>query len=143
MAGYFKKRRRAPAGPNKNERKVMRRVENEGRDRVAGTLRNHYPSAQKLSIRLLFLSPQHQTLGEETRAFEPDDSCDFALSCPGRCGVGSFNLQAKVDSVVTNRQAVSESSGKCQEPLYGGSPEICGCELRCKMEVVYLPEDAA
>ena len=142
MAGYYKKRRRGPAGPNKNEQKVMRRMESEGRGDAAGTLQARYPAAQKLSIHIVFLTPQHQTLGEETRTYAANDTIDFDAPCPGRCGVGSFNLEAKVNSVITSRQTVSESNGKCLEPLYGSSSDSCGCELKCRMEVVYLPEPA-
>lgn len=143
MPGYFKKRRRPRAGPNKNEEKVLRRKELEGRERAAGTLQERYPSVERLSIQLVFLSPQHQTLEQDTRVFGQSDPCDFQVSCPGRCGVGSFNLEAKINKVVTDRQTTSESSGKCQEPLYGGSSDLCGCELRCKMEIDYLPDPVA
>jgi len=143
MPGYFKKRRKAAPGPNKNEQKVLRRRELENRDRVAGTLGNRFPSVERLSIELVFLSPQQQTLDRQSRSFEAADVCDFGVSCPGRCGVGSFNLEAKVEKVVTAGEASSESSGKCQEPMYGGSGEVCSCELRCKMSVTYLPEEPA
>ena len=142
MPGYFKKRRRVRAGPNKNEQKVQRRLELENREQAAGTLQSRYPAVQGLSIHLVLLTPQHQILNEETRAFGPGDALDLEVPCPGRCGVGSFNLGAKVDSVITSRQERSESGGKCQEPLMGGSAELCGCELKCRMEVVYTPDDA-
>jgi hypothetical protein len=143
MPGYFKKRRRTPAGPNKNEQKVQRRLQSENREQSADTLQGRYATVQQLSIHLVLLTPQHQTLNEEKRVYGAEDVIDLAVPCAGRCGAGSFNLQAKVDSVIGSRQTVSDSSGKCQEPLYGGSSEICGCELKCKMEIVYTPEDVA
>jgi hypothetical protein len=142
MPGYFKKRRRAPIGPNKNEQKVQRRLQNESREQSADTLQGRYPTVQQMSIHLVLLTPQHQTLNEETRTFGAGDTLDLDVPCPGRCGVGSFNLGAKVESVIGSRQERSESGGKCQEPLMGGSSELCGCELKCRMEVVYTPEDA-
>ncbi len=134
MARFFKKRR-ADAGPSKNELKARR-----GRDTGGPSLAARYPSVQKLEVRLEFLGAQAQVLEQESRAFGPGDECRFTAACPGRCGAGRFDLAAKIDAVVAARQTASESRGLCQEPLYAGSPENCGCELRCSIQAEYIPE---
>ena len=136
----FKKRRYAP--PNKNEEKVKRSINAEYRAQSAGTLGSRFPQVERLSVRLTFLSPQQHILGEETRTFKPSDISNFIALCPGRCGGGSFNIEAKIEEVVTARLPSSESGGKCQQTLYAGSPDICACELKCKMEASYFPEKA-
>ncbi len=137
MAGYFKKRRRASSGPGKNEQKVLRRKELESQQRAAGGFGGPFPSGQRFLLQLVFLTPQQQTLDQQTRVSDSSQPYDLRVSCPGRCGVGSFNLEAKVDEVVATHQTSSESLGTCQEPLYGSSTDLCGCKLRCKIEVVF------
>ena len=139
MAGYFKKRK-GPSGPNKNEQKVMRSREQQSRGR--STLSSRFSTVRKITVKLDFLSPQQHVLGQEARTFGSDDACDFTVSCPGQCGVGAFNLAAKVEQLVTVRQAACDTGGKCQEPLYAGAASVCGCELKCRIEVEYLPEAA-
>jgi hypothetical protein len=139
MPGFFRKTRRRPAaGPNKNEQKVLRN------EREARTLplRTVYPSVHQLSIQLDFLSPQQHILGQETRVLNASDVCDLKVPCPGRCGNGSFDLQAKIDKVIQSKQGYVESSGKCELPLYLGASEVCGCTLRCKIKVSYVPDAA-
>lgn len=142
MAGYFKKRKRN-AGPNKNEAKVSRGKEIESLGMSGNSLASRYPTVLRLSIKLNFLSRQGHVLGEDTRAFGPQDSCDFSAPCPGSCGVGDFNLAAKIASVVANRQPVFESKGVCQQRLFAGSNDVCGCQLSCRGEVSYAPIPAA
>ena len=136
---YFK-RRRGSGGPSKNEKKVMRSREEERQSRAGGTLAQRYPYVKRLVVHLEFLSPQKHPLSQETRAFEPADICKFSVSCPGRCGDGSFDLAGKIDAVILAEQTASESSGKCPKPLYAGAAETCGCELKCRLEVSYLPK---
>jgi hypothetical protein len=133
MPQPFKKKRRAAPGPSKNEKKVMR----EKLARAAGTLREVYPSVQSLTVDLEFFTPQHHSLERQTRSFSPSDLCDFVVRCPGRCGQGSFDLSAKLKSVIESRQTASESKGVCMEPLFDGSKEPCGFELRCSIKAVY------
>ena len=140
MADYYKKRR--IAGPSKNEQKIQREREQENRIRSAGTLRTRFPSVDHLRVALEFRGPQQQVLGSEVRDFKPQDACNFSAACPGQCGVGSFNLEAKIEKVIEGREMHSEGTGKCQEPLYAGAASVCGCELKCKIEVSYLPEPA-
>ncbi|MBI5624268.1 MAG: hypothetical protein HY924_10845 [Elusimicrobia bacterium] len=138
---YFKKRRNP--GPSKNELKVQRNEEEDRRTRSGDTLARRFPDVQRLSIRLEIRGPQSQLFSEESRVFNPPDRCNFAVACPGRCGGGTFNLEAKLESVLDSRQTASESSGVCQNPIYAGAAEVCGCRLSCKIEASYKPEDPA
>jgi hypothetical protein len=139
MAFYGK--RRKPAGPSKNEQKVQRN-EAEAR-RHSGNMSQRFPQVERLTISLQFLTPQGQILEEQKRVFKGSDAPDFSAPCPGRCGGGKFNLDAKVAGVVEARQPAAEATGLCQEPLYANSPDSCGARLQCKIEVSYLPEPAA
>lgn len=138
MADYYKKRR--IAGPSKNEQKIQRERENADRVRSAGTLKTRFPTVEHLIVALEFRGPQQQVLGSEVREFRPQDACEFSAACPGQCGVGSFNLEAKIEKVIESREPRSEGAGKCQEPLYAGAASVCGCELKAKIEVRYVPE---
>lgn len=138
MAFYGK--RRKPAGPSKNEQKLQRAEAEARRVRSAGSLADHFPQVERLIVSLQFLSPQGQVLSEEKRVFLPAEAYNISAPCPGRCGVGNFDLEAKVSNLVETRQPGAEASGVCQEPLYAGSPDVCGTKLQCKIEVVYLPE---
>ena len=141
MARYFKKRR--PVGPSKNEEKLQRSREAEARERSLGRLADTFPQVTRLSVQLELLSPQNAPLSErETRVFNPDDKCDFSVPCPGRCGQGSFNLAAKLQAVVEAHEPASQSSGTCQEPLYAGSPDVCGVRLNCQIEVRYAETES-
>jgi hypothetical protein len=133
MPTPFKKKRRQAAGPNKNEMKVMR-----GKlTRSAGALKDVYPSVQSLTVELEFFTPQQHSLDRQTRLFHPSDLCNFLVPCPGRCGRGSFDLSAKLKSVIENRETRSESRGVCAESLFDGSKEPCGIELRCLIKTVF------
>ncbi|MFA6318057.1 MAG: hypothetical protein WC943_11610 [Elusimicrobiota bacterium] len=136
---YFKKRRNA--GPSKNELKVARASEVERRARMGGTLGARFPMVLRLSIRLAITGPQGQLFSEETRSFGPADKCGFEVSCPGRCGGGRFDLDTKLAAVLNARETASESSGVCQNPIYAGASEVCGCRLACKIEASYKPEE--
>lgn len=137
MAGYFK-RRPAP-GPSKNEQKVSSRRDADSRAKSAEALGHRYPTVQKMTIKLQFVSPQQHVIDQQTRAYNPQDQYDFSVPCPGRCGDGAFDLAAKIDGIVEKREPMSESSGACQKPLYAGAAEVCGLQLKCRIEVQYLP----
>ena len=139
---FFKKRRRSPAGPNKNQKKIMRGQEASRMAHSAGVMGEKFPSVNQLSILLDFMTPQQYLIDQQTRVLTPADPCDLLVPCPGRCaGEGSFDLLGKIKSVVDSRSTHSESSGVCRQPLYPGSPDLCGSHLRCKIEVSYLPEE--
>ncbi|MFA6091455.1 MAG: hypothetical protein WCU88_00875 [Elusimicrobiota bacterium] len=138
MAEYYKRRAKR-SGPNKNEQRVQRSREAAVRARSASLLSDIYPSVQKLSIHLEFSLPKQPAFEHKDLSFTPSDVFDCAVACPGRCGTGAFKLAAKLQSVIEARQTVSESSGACQEPVFAGSSEACGLQLRCKIEVSYFP----
>lgn len=138
MAGFHKKRR--IVGPSKNELKLQRGEAEERRARSAGTIAQRFPQVERLTITLSFLSPQSAPLGDEKRVFKTSDAPDFSAPCPGRCGGGKFDLEGKVSAVLDARQPVAEATGVCQQPLYAGSPDVCGARLQCKIEATYLPE---
>jgi hypothetical protein len=140
MAQFFK--RRARASPNKNEEKVQRSREAASQANFAGVLGQRFPTVERLSVQLEFVNPQSHSVEHQTRLFSASDSCDFKVPCPGRCGQGSYDLAGKIQAVVDAHESSSEGNGICQEPLYAGSPEVCGYQLKCKIEVRYLPQPA-
>lgn len=138
MAGHFKKRR-GPQGPNKNEQKVLRARDAEDQARREGLLGARFPSLKQLRIRLTFLDAKQRVLEERALSFAPSDAARFSAPCPGRCGRGAFDFAGKVAETIGTGLASSDSGAVCAEPLYAGSPEKCGCEVRCRMELDYLP----
>ena len=138
MAGYFKPKRRRSAGPNKNEQKVMRGRSAENQARFAALLKDRFPNVQRLTVELNFFTPQEELYEQQTRAFDAQSKCDLAVPCLGRCGGrGSFDLAAKVKSVVDARQERSDGHGVCREPLYAGATDVCGFKLHAKIQVEY------
>ncbi|MFA6028474.1 MAG: hypothetical protein WC969_01340 [Elusimicrobiota bacterium] len=137
MANFFRKRKRTP-GPNKNELKVMR-----GRDPHQSRLQDRFPSVEKLSIHFSFATDRGQLLGEEDRVYSADDGCDFRVECPGRCGSGVFSVEKKVDESANARLPVTELSATCAQSIGAGSSELCGCVLKCRIEMRFAPEPVA
>lgn len=132
---YRKKKRNT--GPSKNEEKIERGRQAEAMNRQSNSLGARYPSVNNLVVHLAFLGAQQQSLGEETRKYGQNDPCDFAVPCPGMCGVGSFDLAAKISAVIGNQEERSEGGGTCQERLHAGTGPACGCSLKCRVEVSY------
>ena len=138
MAGYRKKRR-GPQGPNKNEKKVMRSRDAEKQAIIAGSLKERFPFIKHLNIHLVIRGAQQQLLDEKSLSLGPGDPCLFSVPCPGRCGNGSFDFSGKVEETVKALLPASESSAKCAKPLFAGASEVCGCEIKCRMELDYFP----
>ena len=136
MPGIYRKKRRN-AGPSKNEEKVERARQAERLQGGANLLSVRFPDVQSLTVKLTFSGAQGQFLADESRTFGPQDPCSFAVPCPGRCGVGSFDLAAKIGAIVTNHELESRSSGVCQEKLFAGAADMCQCKLDCVVTVVY------
>lgn len=136
MPGPYRKKRRV-VGPSKNEERVERSRREEALTRSSNSLGARFPDVRSLVVKLSFFGAQGQSFGDETRKFGPEDPCLFAVPCPGRCGVGSFDLAAKIAAVLTNHEPASQGSGVCQEPLAAGSAAKCECRLDCAIEVVY------
>ncbi|MBI4377063.1 MAG: hypothetical protein HY549_11510 [Elusimicrobia bacterium] len=130
MASFGK--RRPKPGPSKNEQKALRTE----RARLAALLKDRYPSLQRLTIQLEFLTPQKQSFDRQKRELSPDSVCDLSVPCPG-CNSGSFDLAAKVQAVIVAHEALSESGGICQERAFAEAKAICGFELRCRIEALY------
>lgn len=139
MAGYYKKRR--SAGPSKNEQKVARAQDAKNQLR-SGALGQRFPRLSRLKMQLVFMNAQQHLLDEKTVTLGPNDAFTFTAACPGRCGQGSFDIGARVELAITKAQPACEATAKCQQHLYAGSTELCGCELRAKMEFEYLPVPA-
>lgn len=136
MATYFKKRKKG-TGPNKNEQKVMRG------NQARSPLGSRFPSVKQLRVHLVFLDAQQNILDEKNLTLAPGDSCFDVESCPGRCGKGSFNFSPRIDTAVKAGLPVVESSEKCAQALYANSPDVCGCEAKCRMEFDYFPAPPA
>lgn len=142
MAGFFKKRKVAH-GPNKNEQKVMRGRRAEDEARQAGVLGARFPFLKNLRIHLVFLDANQRMIDEKRLALRSTDAAIFSVSCPGRCGQGTFDFSGKVAEAVDRRLPVSECGAKCGEPLYAGSAETCGLQIKCRLELDYLPAPSA
>mgnify|MGYP001590435103 CR=1 FL=1 len=140
MARYFRKRRKNQ-GPNKNEEKVQRAEDARNQERSGG-MGTRFPAVKQLRIHLAFMSAQKHILEEKDFNLGPADACVVTAACPGRCGSGSFDFTEKLIQAVQARQAVSECGAKCPLPIYAGSAEACGCEVRCRMDVDYFPAPA-
>lgn len=134
MPGPYRKKKRV-VGPSKNEEKVERARQAELMSRGSNSIGTRYPQVRALKVLLSFTGAQGQSLGEETRTYGPQDPADFTVSCPGMCGVGSFDLASKVAQVVESLSEVSEGTGICKESLQTGQP--CGCSLKARLEVSY------
>lgn len=134
MPAQYRKKKRV-AGPSKNEEKVERHRQAELMGRSTNSLGARYPDVRKLTVTLTFTGAQGQNLGEESRSYGPQDPADFAVPCPGMCGVGSFDLAGKVAQVLESRLESSEASGVCQQKLQTGSD--CACALKVRLEVAY------
>ena len=134
-APYRKKKRNV--GPSKNEEKVSRAKELASLSRPSNSLGSRFPGVTRMTVRLEFISNHQQLLSQETRVFGPSDSCNFSAPCPGTCGVGDFDLAGKVAKVVESRQGLVETSGLCQERLFAGSKDLCGTQLKCRLEIEY------
>ncbi len=130
MARYG--RRRKP-GPSKNEKKVQRRGE---ADQTSGApLGRVFPALSRLSIRLVLTDARGAAVKEESLDFGPGDVCNLAFACPGVCGVGKFNLTARIERAVTEGETRFEASAPCGSPRYGTVNEPCGSTIKCTVEL--------
>lgn len=130
MARYG--RRRKP-GPSKNEKKVRRRGE---ADQGSGALlRQVFPALSRLSIKLAFTDARGAVVKEEAFDFGPADACNLAFACQGVCGVGKFNLTARIERAVTEQETAFEASAPCGSPRYGTVNEPCGSTIKCTVNL--------
>jgi hypothetical protein len=143
MPGYFKKRR-VNQGPNKNEEKVRRAEAAANKDRGAQLLGQRFPNVSKLTLRIRFHAHGQDIRPPETLVLEPNAPLRTRIPCPGKCAEnGSFELGPTIETAVAGQKARAEGNAACQETLYAGLPETCGCQLNCVIELAYRPEPAA
>ncbi|MEK6544327.1 MAG: hypothetical protein AABZ44_07845 [Elusimicrobiota bacterium] len=138
MANFFRKRRIKPKS-NKNEQKVMRGIDSDRSGRSQGTLASLYPTVRRLTIAVKYLSVQSQVLDESTQELSVESPSSLSFPCPGRCGLGSFDLVSVIGEAVDSRKESVQDSQKCQEAVYSDSHNACGCELKYKIDIVYFP----
>jgi hypothetical protein len=129
----YRKRRILPA-KNKNDAKVKRR-KGDVQQPSLGTL---YPNVKQIEIGLQFYDARGNFLDEMDMIVGQDDEADFRVDCPASCGDGRMDLEAKIKEVVSRNQTKADAKGRCNRTLYPGSPDICGTELRCTIDVTYL-----
>ena len=128
----YRKRRIRPA-PNKNAAKVRRRQATENLPPLDAV----YPQVESLSVDLRFFNSRGDSLSERRAEFGPSDPADFEVRCPGLCGDGRMDLAGKIDEIVRRGETETEARGKCMRPLFLGSQDLCGHELRCRIRVAY------
>lgn len=92
---------------------------------------------ERLTVALRFLTPQGAILGEKSFNLGPDGQVDFHVECPGPCGDGQMDLGGKIADVIGRGETQSEGRGQCAQILYAGSPDTCGCQLHCQIQVTY------
>lgn len=143
MPAFFKpKRRRGPAGPNKNQQKVLRRAEAERGARSAGILKERFPSVTSIALHLSFITPQAEVFEERSRTIGAGDVCDFSAPCPGRCGGerGSFDLSEEIKTALDSRRERAEGRLVCQETMNIGTTGVCDFRLEWKSVITYAAE---
>lgn len=128
----FKKKRRQKT-INKNDEKVRRLQAIQDRPAMSVL----YSEVERLSVQMDFYSPQGHLLLQQTREFNPSDTIDFAAPCPGRCGDGRMDLEGKLVSMIQRHETSSQSRAQCGQTFTAGSSDLCGCELRCNIDISY------
>ncbi|HVC08694.1 MAG TPA: hypothetical protein VNH15_01995 [Elusimicrobiota bacterium] len=139
MAGYFKKRK-IHHGPNKNEQKVIRSEQAKRAERMAGVLSGKFPTVKHLNLHLTFVDHDH-LIDEQDLSIEPNQTPSLAVPCPGRCGRGSLDMTEKLSAMFEARTESAEDRLACALPLYAGSGQTCGCEVRWRAQAEYFPEE--
>ncbi len=130
MARYGRRRR---PGPSKNEKKVRRRGDG---DPIAGApLKQVFPMLEKLSVKFTFTDARGAVVQEESRDFGASDPCDLTFTCPGICGVGTFNMTERIERAITENEAKFEAVAPCGSPRYGTVSEACGTTFKCSVEL--------
>jgi hypothetical protein len=138
MPGFYRKKRRK-AGPSKNEEKVQRGRDADDEARAAGTLASRFPTVRGVKVKITVTSPQGVVLDETDDLIGPNDAFQIAADCPGRCGSGSYDFAELVADSLTKLEEQGSTEKACQEPLYGGGPDICGCVAKCEFEAEFAP----
>ena len=143
MPAFFKpRRRRGPAGPNKNEQKVLRRASAERDARTTGALKDRFPTVGSVALQFTFITPQQEVYETGSRKIAPTDVVDFFAPCPGRCGGerGSFDLAEELKTAIDSGKERVEGRLICQETMNIGTVGTCDFRLEWKAAIAYLPE---
>ena len=143
MPVFFKpRRRRGPAGPNKNEQKVLRRASAEREALSAGTLKDRFPTVDSIGFHFTFITPQQEVYETGSRKISAADAADFFAPCPGRCGGerGSFDLADEIKTAIEARRERAEGRLICQETMNIGTVGTCDFRLEWKATLAYAPE---
>jgi len=138
MARRYRKRRRMRE-PNKNEEKVQRAEAARDRENSGDTLVAKFPSVKNLKLHIQFVGDHNQVLEDSVQTTVPGKSLRSRMDCPGRCGNGCFDFSGIIEQAVNSRQSLCENSVSCPEPTYPGSPELCGCHAKYRLEIEYHP----
>jgi hypothetical protein len=143
MPAFFKpRRRRGPAGPNKNEQKVLRRSSAERDSRTAGALKDRFPSVAAISMQFKFITPQQEVYEEGGRKITGTDAVNFSAPCPGRCGGerGSFDLTEEMKTAIDSGKERVEGRLICQETMNISTVGACDFRLEWKATLTYATE---
>jgi hypothetical protein len=137
MPGFHKKRRHA-SGPNKNEEKVLRgkRAENQPK------LGSRFSSIKQLRAQFSFVDSHQNELDRKSLLLGSADAAVFSFPCPGRCGHGSFSLDARLAQAVQDRIPSLDVDLPCGEALYAGAAQLCDCRLKGRLDIEYFPAPA-
>jgi hypothetical protein len=127
----YRKRRILPA-KNKNDAKVKRR-QGDVQQPLLSVL---YPGVKQIEIALQFYDARGNFLDERDMIVEQQDEADFRVDCPS-CGDGRMDLEGKIKDVVSRKQTSADAKGRCNSVLFAGSSDVCGTELRCRINVAY------
>ena len=138
MPGFYRKKRRK-AGPSKNEQKVQRGRDAEAQTHAAGTLSSRFPAVRGVKVRIVVTSPQGVVLDETDALIGPNDPFQIEADCPGRCGSGSYDFAEDVAQSLTKLEEQGAVEAACDEPLYGGGPDKCGCVAKCEFAAEFAP----
>lgn len=129
----YRKRRIQPS-INKNAEKVHRRESLASSGVGVGSL---HPLLDRLSIQYNFYDAKGNFLDQREQSCSASDPVNLQVDCLGPCGNGKINLEGKFRDMLQKQETVSEGRAKCAQTLYADSPDTCGYELRCHIEIVY------
>jgi hypothetical protein len=144
MPAFFKpRRRRGPAGPNKNEQKVLRRASAERDARSAGGLKDRFPTVDSVAFLFTFITPQQEVYETGSRKISSTEVADFFAACPGRCGGerGSFDLAEEMKTAIESGKERVEGRIICQETMNIGTVGTCDFRLEWKATITYAPAE--
>jgi hypothetical protein len=121
----------------------QQRVEQWRKDRAAAqTLRDAFPAAARVNVRLQFLQPPGQTSSSQSYELYPPARAHFAYRCPyGDCD-GIFDLGVPVVAALSRGASHVEGVLECSgvRSRAGLQRQSCGLRVRYTLAVQYKPE---